>query len=118
MLFQIVKTFFGSFVYPMSSSKWCYLAFHDKYTDRFMITRPGTKDDVIFKSASSAWRQQKTGMRFQHVGHHWVAIDLLLVDPHNQRSDGVAVSSPRVRAAGSLIKISTSNSVHLALSSI
>ena len=30
----------------------------------------------------------------------------------------VAVSSPRVRAAGSLMKISTSNPVHLVLSSI
>ena len=43
---------------PWSDNKWCSFYFFDSYTDRYTITRLGTKskDDVVFMSASSRVR--------------------------------------------------------------
>ena len=66
---QLIKTLSCEWAIPWSGSKWCYLIFCDRYTDRSTVTQLGTisEDDVIFMSVSLAFLP-KTGTCFATMG--------------------------------------------------
>ena len=66
---QLIKTLSCEWAIPWSGSKWCYLIFCDRYTDRSTVTQLGTnsEDDIIFMSVSSALLP-KTGTCFATLG--------------------------------------------------